>query len=251
MADGLGFSAPGESLQRNARSWRLFTDQHGRVFGSQVEVSNGMPIGELVPQGFTPPWQPNMEFAKFPGIHANTFRWAYVEMADRLGGMTTAYYQDAVKFALENNKPEPEVGGPVDRSIRYVLGVPPLSPAIPLSCELGDPWILGIPGASVNKMLKDILEQTAGANSREVLDLIRKQLADRATGSEVPLVPSTPVPVVTKEPERTINDTLPFEIEQVTYPEFLKECKGKKMTLGEIAAAWSEHKKAMAESVGV
>ena len=225
---GLGFSAPGESLQRTARSWRLFTDQHGRSFGAQVENTNGMPVGELTPQGFSPPWQPNMWFAKFPGNHSLTFRWDYKEMADWLSERTATYYQDAIKFAIENNKPEPEIGGPVDRSIRYVLG---------------------IPGAEVNATLKLVLEQTAGANQKEALDVIMARLRAQVTDSNVAMVPSVPVVAKTKEVERTINDTTPFNIEQVTYPEFLKACAGRKMTLGEIAAAWSEHKKAMSEAV--
>lgn len=250
MPEGIGFSAPGESLQRKARAWRLLTDQHGRVFGATVEVSNGHPVGELLPQGFSPPWLPPMEFAKFRGEHDVTFRWDYREMADRLSAQTAQYYQDAVKFALENNKPEPEVGGPVDRSVRYVLGVPPLSPAIPLSADMGDPWVLGIPDAPVNKILKAVLEQTAGADQREALGLIMDRLARQVNEGNIPMVPSTPFVPNVKEPARTINDEAPLEeLPEITYPEFVKACRGRKMNMADIAAAWQQHKKDMAESV--
>jgi hypothetical protein len=191
-----------------------------------------------------------MWFAKFPGEHSLTFRWEYREMADWLSERTATYYQDAIKFAIENNKPEPEIGGPVDRSIRYVLGIPPLSPAIPLSAEMGDPWLLGMKGAQVNTTLKLVLEQTAGANQKEALAVIMTRLAAQVSDSNVPMVPSTPEVPRTKELVRTIHDEAPVEeLPEVTYPEFVKACRGRKMNMADIGAAWAEHKKNMTESV--
>lgn len=249
MGASLGFSQPGESLQRVARSWREFTDQHARTFGAEVEVSNGHPVGEFQALGFVPPWMPPMKFAKFRKIHDVKFRWDYSEMADELAGITAAYYQDAVKFAIENNKPEPDVGGPIDRSIRYVLGPPPLSPAIPLACEAGDPWILGVPGAPVNKMLKAILEQNFGANSKEAIDLIRAKMLAQQTESSVQSVPSLPAEPVTKDPVRTINDASAVDPKNITYTDFVKACAGRKMNIKDIADQWAEHKRNLASDL--
>lgn len=245
--DGLGFSQPGQSLQRMRRTWRIFTDQHGRKFGAVVDTGNGHPIGELIPQGFTPPWQPPMAFAKFADVHVLDFRWDYEGVASELGGVTANWYQMVIAWAIEFSKPEPEVGGPVDRSIVYGYGKPPLSPAIPLACELGVPWILGTPGAPVDENLKKILEQNVGANGKEAIDFIRSKLIERSGTANVPLVPSAPVVPKTKEVERTINDLGPLE--EITYPEFLKACRGKKMSIGDIAQAWTEHKKALAQEL--
>ncbi len=243
-------SQPGESLQRAARVWRIYTDQHGRKFGAESDIATSQPIGELMPQGFCPPWQPPMRFAKWRRVGDLDFRWDYETMAAELSGITAEYYQDAVKFAIENNKPEPEIGGPIDRSIRYVLGPPPLSPAIPLACEAGDPWMLGEPDAPVTQILKDILHQTAGANSKDALDFIRAKLKRDIGQSGVPLVPTVPAkPEVTERP-RTIADPGPMvDPSTVTYKEFLGEAMKRGMAMADAANAWAEHKANLAAEV--
>ena len=239
---------PGQSLQRQARVYRTYTDQHGRKFGAVADARNNQPIGEFTPLGCNPPWLPPMRFAVFTDDGSLDFRWAYEIMAAELAAGTAEYYQDAVKFAIENNKPEPDVGGPVDRSIRYVLGPPPLSPAIALSCEQGDPWMLGIAGAPVNIEMRGILSQGMSANSKEALDIIRAMVRRNVDASAVPMVESRALAEAVADPIRTIHtpaqlDALPTEI---TYPEFMKECRGRGMKLNEIVAAWREHKRNMA-----
>lgn len=245
---GLPFPQPGQSLQRERRTYREYRDQHGRVFASQADALTGMPIGELMPQGFTPPWQPPMRFAKFAKINDLTFRWDYETMANELAGDTDQYYRDAIIFAIENNKPEPEVGGPVDRSIRFVLGKPPLSAAIPLAAAIGDPWILGMPGAAVNTELKAVLEQTEGGNAREVLATLRAKLAGQATAANVPLVQSAPVAVDVARKEKSITDIDASNLPNITYREFVAACLSRGLTMADAALAWREHKQLMAES---
>lgn len=246
MASGLGISQPGESLQRNARVWRIFTDQHGRKFGAESDIATSQPIGELMPQGFCPPWQPPMRFATWRRVGELDFRWDYETMAAELSGVTAEYYQDAVKFAIENNKPEPEIGGPVDRTIRYVLGPPPMSPAIPLACEAGDPWMLGVPDAPVTQILKDILQQSAGANSKDALDFIRAKLA-KDVGQSAPAVPSTPAVPLVMERARTITDPGPMvDPATVTYKEFVGEAMKRGMAMADAATAWKDHKENLA-----
>lgn len=245
---GLPFPQPGQSLQRERRVWREFTDQHGRVFGAQSDMATNQPIGEIMPQGFQAPWLPPMRFVKFSKVGDLKFRWDYTTMANELAGDTDVYYRDAVTFALENHKPEPEVGGPVDRSIRFVLGKPPLSAAIPLAAEMGDPWLLGIPGAAVNTNLKAILEQTEGGNAREVLAELRARLQAQATDANVPLVQSAPVVAEKPVVERTINTVDIKDLPTVTYKEFLAACLSRGMKMPDAALAWQEHKRLMQES---
>lgn len=246
---GINVPQPGQSLQRLRRVWRVFTDQHGRRFGAQAEMSTNQPIGEFQPQGFMPPWLPPMRFAKWREVGDLEFRWDYQTYAEELGGMTAAYYQDAVKFAIENNKPEPEVGGPVDRSIRYVLGPPPLSPAIPLSCEVGDPWMLGVPNAPVNQELKAILEQQAGANGQDALNAIRARLQEHVDASAVPMVPTIERPEPKAEVVKTIHDIdESTPIPEYSYNAFVREARKRgKMSMADISLAWAAHKKNLAD----
>lgn len=245
--------APGQSLQRIRRALRVYTDQHGRQMEAQADIATSQPIGEFRPLGCNPPWLPPMRYAKFRADGELTFRWAYEELAAEWSGITAQYYEDAIKFALEHNKPQPEIGGPVDRSIRYVLGKPPLSPAIPLAAMAGDPWILGITGATVNQPLKDILEQGAGANSKEALEYIRAMVG-RSTADR-DLVPTIPAPVEKVERARSITDAAPEKpleaMPEITYQQFVKECRGRKMSLVDISAAWKAHKAEWAENASV
>lgn len=239
--------SPGQSLQRIRRAYREFTDQHGRRFGAQADIATSQPMGEFTPLGCNPPWLPPMRYAKFRQDGELHFRWLYEDLAAEWSGITAQYYQDAVKFALEHGKPEPELGGPVDRSIRYVLGVPPLSPAIPLACQAGDPWLLGIPKAPVNQVLKDILEQGVGANSKEALEYIRA-LVGRSTADRA-LVETLPAPADIVTVQKSITDPAPLEdLPEVTYPMFLASCRGRNIPLYEISKLWAEHKAAMAEA---
>jgi hypothetical protein len=183
-----------------------------------------------------------MRFAKFAGDNQITFRWDYDGMENELAADTAQYYQDAIKFALENGKPEPEIGGAVDRTIRMVLGPPPLSPALPRACSLGEPWMLGKTGAPVHTILKAILEQGSAASSKEALEYIRASMTRATAGRD--LMESVPVVETAVAPTKTIHDVALDE--HLTYREFARQCKGKGLSSAEIALLWREHQANMA-----
>lgn len=252
MADytGINVPQPGTSLQRQRRAWRIFTDQHGRRFGAEADRGNNAPIAEFQPQshgGFSiAPWYPPMPYAKFAQEGDLDFRWDYTRLAEEWSGGTAAYYEEAGKIAINisDSITVPEVGGEVDRRIKLILGQPPLSPAIPLACELGDPWILGQMGAEVNKTLKALLAHGV-ANSQEVLNAIRERLQSQAATTKVPLVASSAPKIIETERVRSINDVdEAAPLSDITWPQFLGAAK-KRGVLGdaEISVAWAEFKK--------
>jgi hypothetical protein len=247
---GIQIPQPGKSLQREHRVWRVFTDQHGRRFGAQAEMSNNQPIGEFQPQGFNPPWLPAMRFAKWREVGDLEFRWDYQTNATEWADGASEYYRDAINFAMEHNKPIPEPGGPVDRSIRVTpIGPPPLSPAIPLAAEMGDAWLLGTPGAPVNEMLRDILEQGRKAGGQDILDAVKEQLAGKwQVGT--PAIATLPAKPQTVEKVKTIHDIDdPGELSDITWDEFRKVAKARgKMNITEISVAWAEFKNERAKS---
>lgn len=253
---GIQIPQPGTSLQRERRAFRIFTDQHGRRFGATVDKPTNAPIAEFQPQserGFgIAPWYPSMFYAKFQTTGDMEFRWDYLALADEWSGGTASYYDEAVKLALQlpGDIPVPEVGGPIDRRIRSILGPPPLSPAIPLACELGDPWILGAMGAKVNEELKAILQGTA-PSGREALAAIQARLQERATADAVALVPVSVQKPLEVERQRSITDVDDdVDAMDVTWPQFLAAAKARgRMTLPEIGVAWQEFKKDRAEGV--
>lgn len=251
----VGMVAPGDHLQRMQTVYRIFTDQHGRKFGAQSDFRNQQPKEELRPVNddptnqFTPPWLPPMQYAKFRPDGSLTFRWDYNTMATDLSEMSVDYYQRAMEFALEHNKPEPELGGPIDRSIRFLLGKPPLSPAIPLACEQGDPWLLGVKDAPMNTTLNEILTQGVQSNSKVALEIIRKSLATAAAAAGIELIAPTPEPVEPKGAKsRSITDVDLDATPEVTYKQFMAECRGRGMKQPEVIAMWNEHKALLAEN---
>src|ERR1035437_3330308 len=222
------FVRPGESLQRTQTIYRKFTDQHGRVFAAQCDIRNGPPEKDRRPakpaptHNFSPPWLPPMRFAKMV-TGSDQFRWDYSTMASELAGQTAEVYSDYRKFAMREKLPIPEVGGVVDSLIRDALGEPPLSPAIPMACEQGDPWILGKPGAAVNPYLKEILEQGVGSSSKEALAYIGKRLSETAIQMAVPRIPTAPVAETAAEKPKSIDDLPNLEdMPEITYKDFLR-----------------------------
>jgi hypothetical protein len=158
---------PGEHLQRVQTGWTdEYTDQHGRRFAANYDMRNMRPKEELRPVGFNPPWLPNMKYIIWERDGGFRFRWDYATMANDLSEMSTAYYAQVFEFMTEhmNGTEPPELGEPVPTKVlRSPIGKPPLSPALPLACEAGEPWMLGIAGAKPNDMLKAIIEQSATA----------------------------------------------------------------------------------------
>lgn len=253
---GIQLPQPGQNLQRMKRAWRVFTDQHGRRFGAVVDRGNNAPIGEFQPQGFIPPWLPTMRYAKWAEEGDLEFRWDYDAVAEDWSSQAASYYDEAVKLALQlpGDVPIPDVGGEVDRRIRAVLGVPPLSPAIPLACKAGDPWILGKPGAKDTLGLKAILEQGSGANGPEALRQINERLSRIAADVGTEFVPSAPEKVIAVERTRTINDrdetmdadVPPLDLSAVTYKEFLSAAMRTGMSMADAATAWKAHRENLA-----
>lgn len=249
MTAPIGVTQPGESLQRVKRGWTdEFTDDHGRKFAAQYELANGRPIGELQPVGFSPPWLPPMRFIVWERPGGFRFRWDYATMANELAEQADAFYTEVVQFMLEHMKDEqvPEVGEPIPAKALRFVGKPPLSPAIPLAAEAGDPWILGVAGAVDTLNLKDVLAQTVNANGREALKLIRERTNAKLGASNVQTVPTmTPAPVIS-ERKRTIDDVDLTAIETVTYREFVAAAMKGGMSMADAATAWADHKRNIA-----
>lgn len=244
------FTKPGQSLQRKQTVYRTFTDQHGRRFSAQCDYLNQQPKEELRPvnddprHAFMPPWLPPMRYAKFTEGSLD-FRWDYETMAQDLSEMAVDYYQRSLEFAIQNKSPMPELGGPVDKQFMFLEGKPPLSPAIPLGCEQGDPWLLGVPGAPVNTVLEQVLTQGMKSNSKLALELIRKTLVQAADKLGITPVPAKPdTSTVATEKVKTIHDVVPAEMPN--YKEFVKECRGRGMSMPDIYTMWDEHKKLVA-----
>ncbi len=246
------FTNPGSSKQREARAYtKEFRDQHARRFASTYEKINQRPVGEMQPEGFAPPWLPPQRFMKWEAEGSFRFDWDYLSMANELASETASKYEEYAVFAIENKMEVPEIGGPVAPLIRRICGKPPLSPAIPLACMEGDPWILGVPGAPVNRVLESILRQSYNASSTEALRVIRESIAKFITSDTDSLVPTVPAAPPAAVAPRSIHtdEAPPIEMSEITYSQFLRECKGRKMKMPEIVAAWNEHKAHLAEEL--
>ncbi len=250
MTDYLGIQIPqpGQSLQRMRRAYRRYTDQHGRIFAAWADMQNNAPIEELRPVSFNPPWLPSMRYAKFAQTGDLDFRWDYDTLAQDWSGQVASYYEEAGKLALQipGDVPFPEIGDVVDRRIRLILGAGSLSPAIPLACKAGDPWILGRAGATDVLKLKPILEQQFGANGQEALLAIQARLDRMAEGSGVVPVPTTPERLIEHERVKSITDLDAASMPVLTYAAFMADAKQRGMGYAEAALGWKAHKENLA-----
>lgn len=234
MLQQLNVAAPGQSLQRERRSGRFFTDQHGRKFYAEADALSQQPIGEMRPHGWKAEWLPPSRYAKFRRDGDLHFEWQYLPMADELSADVASYYEAATKFALEHNLPVPDVGGVVDRRISAVFGPAPLSPEIPLAAEAGDPGLLGTPGAVLSDDLKLILRQGTISTGHDALRQIKDRIAQRMGTAT--------------EPFQTVGATMiPMGAENttfapVTYQSFMSEARKNGMSMADIALAWKAHK---------
>jgi hypothetical protein len=241
------FLAPGDSLQRKHRGWTDdFTDQHNRRFSAPYDLANSRPIGELAPVDHNPPWLPPMRFIKWErGEGGFRFRWDYTTMANELSGDASIYY-----FMLEHMKgePIPDVGEPVPNQVlRSPLGKPPLSPALPLAAEAGEPWILGVPGAPVNTVLKAVIEQSTTSNGRQALNMVRERMQKMAQSSPTGPVPTLPTevdPAIKRT--RSTKDVDAANLPEISYREYIAECMTRGLSMAAAALSWQEHKKALA-----
>ncbi len=239
------FLQPGKSLQAERRGWSDdFTDQHGRRFAAQYELANSRPIGELSPVGFQPPWLPPMGVIKWDRHGSFRFHWDYDTLAADWVDNSVSYYAGVMDFMLEHMKgePIPELGEPVPSMvIRSPLGPPPLSPAIVLACQAGDPWALGVPDAPVNESLKAALTQSTTTSGRAALLMVKRRMQEMVGEHGVP----TLVPEANPEhlKPKSIMDEAPLVMSEISYQEFVASCRGRgKMNMVEIVQAWKDHK---------
>jgi hypothetical protein len=261
---------PGESIQRLQTVYRVYTDQHGRQWEAQSDIRNNRPKEEMRPLGCIPPWWPPMRFIWWDGDNQLTFRWAYRQLANDLSSYTATWYSNARKMAVKEHLPVPEVGGDVHQLIRDVFGNPGLSPEIPLSAELGDPWILyGDEHAPRNPALYSVLNQGIQMQSNEALDIIERRVRERMglemndTPNEAPITMASVTEALQQGPpiRKTIKPIGPPVApvapakaraatpgKMPTYGEFFAEMRAQKMPVAEIAIAWNAHKAALKES---
>lgn len=249
MTSPIGVTQPGESLQRVKRGWiDEYTDQHGRRFAATYDLGNGRPIGELQPVGFSPPWLPPMRFMLWERPGGFRFRWDYATMANELAEGSDQFYTEVIQFMIEHmpNERVPEIGEPIPAKVRRFVGKPPLSPAIPLAAEAGDPWILGELGATDTLNLKDVLAQTVNANGREALQLIRDRTNQKLGASGVQTVPTRAEETPTPTKARSISDVDLSQIAHVSYKEFIGAAMKGGLSMADAAIAWKAHRENLA-----
>ena len=256
----IGFINPGEHIQRKQREWTdEWVDNHGRHFEGWYDIRNMRPIEELRPVGYNPPWLPPQRFIRWKSKGGFRFAWDYDSMAAELSGGTGEFYADVTKFMVEHMPASApvEIGYAIPPRVRQVLGTPPMTPAIPLAAKLGDPWLLGVPGARKNEKLRELLWQSQGSNHAEVVESIQRQLAEVIGDGARPAEPSNPHEderVNTKK-VRTIDDVdegaILASIDTKGYRQFIADAMRDGMSMAQSAALWHQHRATLAEPVPV
>lgn len=253
MAGSINMVAPGNSIQRQNREWTdEFSDQHGRRFSAVYDKGNMRPIGEMSPVGFAPPWLPPSDCIIWERHGGFRFRWDYDRLAREYANGSEQFYTEVMEFMLEHmpNDTPPEVDEPIPAKARRLFK-PPLSAAIPLAAEAGEPWILGEAGAPVSVLLKELLAQSVNANGREAVAMIRERTKARIAEGNVKTVPTIAPEVLPETRARTINSIDTRNIASVTYQEFIGAAMKDGLSMARAAEAWASHKANQADENAV
>ncbi len=231
--------------QRDARVRRFFTDQHGRRWFAWADKQNQRPIGELVLDDQTgtfqsPPFVPAMQFIAWDAPDSLSFHWAYDKMADEYAGYTALYYDEASKLARHIHVDIPKPGDAVVPELISILGPPPLSPEIPLACQAGERWLLGVKGAPENQPLALIIHQGRALTSTTTLEYLREKVKKMvesqnngvSVGGLSQVAMSSPVP----------DAGLSSPVTSITYNDFAAEARKAGKSMADISVAWRAHK---------
>lgn len=181
---------------RNADGVAIF--EQGRPYWSWVErpadgVAAPMPVGEVIPMGWTAPFQvPQQYIVRSIGRVTMSGDWLkgagstqffkidYATMLKDDQRATEDYYRLAVAEAVRLKEPMPRNPYALSPELRLVVGPPPRSPKIAEACIAGDKWILG-----QQMPVTDRTGRTTIPENKDLARLLRLQREDFLTMSEL------------------------------------------------------------------
>lgn len=156
---GVRFQPPVEGWNQNKqRGLGLFHDQHrdpkrfpdGRPWWCYTErpadgAAMPMPVGELIPYGWTAPWTPEAKYMQMSmgTLSTNRFTIMYDRMITDYRQSWDEYYQRAATEAAALNLPIPDHGDAITWKLKAIVGAPPRTPRIAEAALAGDGWLLG------------------------------------------------------------------------------------------------------------
>jgi hypothetical protein len=131
--------------QRDHRRMMTYRDQHGRKWIGTAESATLHPVGELLPDGFSPPVQTDQKFFRFndddPGFFTIDYDALIAHIVDR-----HRQYNTALTASLKEAYPS-NWGGLVNDPPLHVLqavGRKPINPKLFAAMRQGNKWSLGL-----------------------------------------------------------------------------------------------------------
>ena len=133
--------------------YALFTDQHGRKYGADMDPRTGHPCGPIdfkhrTPSGNLPPWLPAAKYLLFdtiePGKVTVQYDDAIADAERAIGQWETLIVNFATGMYGDKAGPEIEKPGP---TLRKVVGPRPAEPALIEAAKEGNKWALGFTDA--------------------------------------------------------------------------------------------------------
>ena len=144
-------TSEGEFSQADLRAHREFRDQHGRIWGTQIENKTQAPTGPMSPQ-FQAPMYPDSKYFRFRDRDTNKLTYAagtfWIDydawIHDRSDAMRM-WEQERYMLAIQ--KYGAGAQDAIDRkdpALHAMVGEPPFPVEPVLAMQQGNPWVLGL-----------------------------------------------------------------------------------------------------------
>jgi hypothetical protein len=138
---------------RFPRRYAEFTDQHGRLFGAEVEGETGHPCGPVkclhrTPAGNLPPWLPESKYLVFDSVKQGVVTIDYPQaIADRQASVDRwEAEKNRLALLIAPSRVIEEVEAP-SAALLSIIGARPPGPEIVEAASQGNKWALGLTDA--------------------------------------------------------------------------------------------------------
>lgn len=142
--------------QSKQRRYERKKDQHGRLWGVNIELKSGAPTGryEFIGHIKHPQWNPKPQFVEPPLLPPQKFIRPvpgdpysllidYEGWIGELRNAEEAYLREARKEGIRIHGTQFDPDAPFTREVLDIIGPRPLDPRLALAAKQGNAWILG------------------------------------------------------------------------------------------------------------
>lgn len=195
-------ASPTKKVGQEARRLRRkFTDPHGRLWSAEVDVKAEKPdacspfepvrfdeAGQCV-GGWSAPWMPDQKYLKIDPKDDRLLAIDYQSALSDLEDARTRWDEDKARYILsyfpdDDQRAKAEADPP--QVILGLCGPQPMHPNVIKAAMIGEPWVIGTPGAVMPHSLAGLIPKPPKSRvaALESDDFVRQLRAEMAAPAE-------------------------------------------------------------------